>query len=119
MADKAPTVAVKAPTDAPTVSDKAPTVSEALPSRRDELSVIASADAPILYCDWIGARGASNNVSAITLEAVRLMAIGGQVVADRVVVGHLRMPLQTMRSLRAAIDEIEFLIKTPPSTEKN
>lgn len=101
------------------MGDETATVSKVLPGRRNEFPAIASADAPILYCDWIGARGCSNNVVAITLEAVRLMAIGGQVVADRVVVGHLRMPMQTMRSLKAALDEIEFLVKAPPSTEQN
>jgi len=102
----------------PTI-DEPPAHTELIPARRNEVSALASADAPILYCDWIGPKGFNNNVVALTLEAVRLMAIGGQVVPDRVVVGHLRMPLQTMRLLRAAIDEIELLVKSPASNEKN
>jgi hypothetical protein len=100
-------------------ADEPPSVSEIVPCRRNEVSAIASADAPIVYCDWIGPTGSSQNVVAITLEAIRLMTVGGEVVHDRVVVGHLRMPLQTARVLRKALEEMELLGKTPASSEKN
>jgi hypothetical protein len=105
--------------ETPAKTEEPPAVSEIIPSRRNGVSAIASADAPILYCDWIGPKGCNQNVAAITLEAIRLMTVGGEVVHDRVVVGHLRMPLQTMRVLRMALEEMELLGKTPASSEKN
>ena len=103
----------------PKKADESPSVSELVPCRRNEVSAIASADAPMVYCDWIGPTGCSQSVVAITLEAIRLMTVGGEVVHDRVVVGHLRMPLQTMRVLRKALEEMEAFGKTPASSEKN
>lgn len=101
------------------MADKTPSISEVISCHREDLAATAGADAPIIYCDRIGPKGCSYNVAAITLEAVRFQPVGEQVVTDRVVVGHLRMPLQAIRLLRAALDEIELLVRAAASTEKN
>lgn len=98
---------------------KPPVASEVVPGIQHEVSAIGSADAPFIYTDWIGAKGIQNNVVAVTLQANRLMEVGGKLVLDRVVVGHLRMPLETMRVLKAVLDEVELLVKPPASEEKN
>ena len=93
-------------------------VSEVLPGRVDEISGVGSANAPFIYTDWIGAKGINSGVVSITLEASRLMAVGNKLTRDRVVVAHLRMSLQSMRVLRAVLDEVELLAQPPASNEK-
>lgn len=94
-------------------------ISELIPSQIDQVSGIGSQNAPFLYVDWIGAKGISNNVVAVTLEATRLMTVGTGYARDRVVVGHLRMSLETMRVLQATLKDIELAAQPAASAEKN
>jgi hypothetical protein len=94
-------------------------VSEIIPGQADQVSGIGSLGAPFVYTDWIGGHGHNAGVASFTLEALRNMAVGDKVIRDRVVVAHLRMPLHTMRALKDAIEQVELMLKPPPSDQKN
>ncbi|OFW97576.1 MAG: hypothetical protein A3D94_05870 [Alphaproteobacteria bacterium RIFCSPHIGHO2_12_FULL_66_14] len=73
------------------------------------LCALASAAAPFVYFDRAPNFGFNGAVANISLEVVRFAAPsdGAEVVADRVTVAHLRMTLDAMRSLKAAIEGVE------------
>ena len=76
-----------------------------------ELTAIASANAPFIFFDVVGTVGFNSGIASITLEAVRHVAMAGQVLQDRVAVGHLRMGPAGLQSLKSAIEGIEQLAK--------
>jgi hypothetical protein len=73
------------------------------------LCELASAAAPFVYFDRAPNFGFNGAVANISLEAVRFAAPAEDqaVVADRVTVAHLRMTLDALRSLKAAIEGVE------------
>jgi hypothetical protein len=73
------------------------------------LCALASAAAPFVYFDRAPNFGFNGAVANVSLEVLRFAAPadGAEVVADRVTVAHLRMTLDAMRSLKAAIDGVE------------
>lgn len=80
------------------------------PGVAGELCELASAAAPFVYFDRAPNFGFNGAVANISLEAARFVAPAeGEdvVVADRVTVAHLRMTLDALRSLKAAIEGIE------------
>ena len=86
------------PTDKPATGD--PVLSEVIPGRADHVSGVGSMGAPFIYTDWVGSHGHNGGVASFTLEAFRNMDVGGNLVRDRIVVAHLRMPLHTMAALK-------------------
>jgi hypothetical protein len=90
---------------------------EAIPSREGGISGLASAHAPFLYFENAPTFGHLNGVIRVTLEAGRDLPspeTGGRVVADRVIVAHLRMNIPAARSLKAAL-EGALLLAAPPA----
>jgi hypothetical protein len=83
------------------------------------VSGIGSLNAPFVYTDWIGPYGHNAGIASFTLEAIRMMEVGGNEVHDRVVVVHLRMPLHTMAALKDAIGKVEAMLKPPVGTKAN
>ena len=79
------------------------------PGFAGELCELASAAAPFVYFDRAPNFGFNGAVANISLEASRFVAPaeGQDVVADRVTVAHLRMTMDALRSLKAAIEGIE------------
>ena len=76
-------------------------------------------NAPFIFSDWIGSHGIRGGVANITLEAVRhMLAADEKVVADRVVVAHLRMPYGSLAALKEAIAAIELMAKEPATETK-
>ncbi len=86
-----------------------PLVIEQFPSVAGGLSALASAQAPFIYFDAAPNFGLNGGVANLSLEVVRFTPNAGMagVNADRVTVAHLRMSLEGVRSLRAALDGIE------------
>jgi hypothetical protein len=88
-------------------------------AQSEHLPPLASSGAPFIYTDWIGAYGNTGGVATFTLEAMRNLTVGDKVVRDRVVVAHLRMPIQTMIDLKNSIEQLVLMLKAPSSTKKN
>jgi hypothetical protein len=86
-------------------------LTEQIPSVAGGLSATASAHAPFIYFDNAPNFGLRSGVASISLEAIRFTTVtdSSTVVADRVSVAHLRMSLEALRSLKAAIEGIELL----------
>jgi hypothetical protein len=95
-----------------------PVLNETIPSQTADVPA-ASASAPFIYTDWIGAYGNNGGVATFTLEAVRILAVGDKMVRDRVVVAHLRMPIHTMMALKHSIDQLALMLTPPSTTQKN
>jgi hypothetical protein len=95
-----------------------PPVVEVIPSVQGELSAVASASAPFIYFDNASTFGVNERIANITLEANRVMVVGGQVRGDRVVVAHLRMSVGALTRLKAAIEGIELLAQRGESGER-
>jgi hypothetical protein len=99
---------------------KLPVVTENIPSQAGQTSALGSMSAPIIFTDWIGSFGLSQNgIVHIGLEALRHMPVGDQSVTDRVIVAHLRIPFATLSVLKQTIEKIELMAKPPASAEKN
>ena len=96
-----------------------PAVIEQIPSAPGSLSGLASAHAPFLYFDSVPNYGFNAGVANLSLEAVRFTAnpTGQSVMADRVTVAHLRMSIDAVRALKAAIEGIE-LLATPAAGDR-
>jgi hypothetical protein len=75
--------------------------------------------APVIYTDWLGARGNTAGVVNLTLCVHKYMASESGGVAGRMAVVHLRMPLHTAVAIKEAIAEIELSLQTPASEAKN
>ncbi len=73
------------------------------------LSVAASDAAPFVYFDSAANYGLHNGVAQITLEARRTLSTEAGLVAERVVVAHLRMSVAAAMNLRAALDGLALL----------
>ena len=87
---------------------------EVIPSRNGDVSALASAQAPFIFCDNAPVFGYYNGIVHVTLEAVRRMpgADGQSVFVDRAITAHLRMNLEAARALRSALDGA-ILMATP------
>ncbi|MBI3198984.1 MAG: hypothetical protein HYZ40_16045 [Rhodospirillales bacterium] len=91
------------------------------PGASGDLCPLASAAAPFVYFDRAPNFGFNGAVANISLEAVRFAtpADGAEVMADRVTVAHLRMTLDAMRSLKAAIEGVERIAKMTHESERS
>ena len=100
---------------------KPPVVVEQIPSIVGNISALASANAPFVYFDRVSNYGLNGGIANMTLEIIRFhpSAAGVGVHADRVVVAHLRMSLQAVLSLKAAIAGIELVAKPDSGGQKN
>lgn len=76
-----------------------------------ESAAIASANAPFIYFDGVPNFAFNGHVASLTLEVVRFTSVAGAAnpQVDRVSVAHLRMTVEAMRSLKAALEGIELL----------
>lgn len=98
------------------MTDEAKPLTENMPARAGELSALASAHAPFLYFDRAPVFWFDAGVAHVTLEAVRHIPFGNDVIHDRVIVAHLRMSFDAARLLRAALDGV-LLAATPKPPE--
>jgi len=98
-----------------------PVIIEQIPSTPGSLSALASAQAPFLYFDSVPNYGFNAGVANLSLEAVRFTAspTGQGVMADRVTVAHLRMSIDAVRALKAAIEGIELLATPAAGGQRN
>ena len=92
---------------------------ETIPSHVGPVSGIGWCGGPIVCADRIGNLGYDGGTVTVTLEAHRNMTTGDKAVQDHVVVAHLRMPVHTMRALRASIEQIELMINQATGGQKN
>jgi hypothetical protein len=87
---------------------------KSLPSRQGEVSAIASTTAPFLYFEVARNFGFRDGIANIALEAHRHVSVSDQqVLTDRVIVAHLRMPYTALQTLKAAINGIELMVIKP------
>lgn len=91
------------------------------PRTTSGICALASAAAPFVYFDRAPNFGFNGAVANVSLETVRftLPSEGAEVVTDRVTVAHLRMTLDAMRSLKAAIEGIERIAEATRATAKS
>jgi hypothetical protein len=94
-------------------------VVEQIPSVAGGLSALASANAPFIYFDAAPNFGLNGGIANLSLEVVRfILNTGSQgVVADRVTVAHLRMSMEGVRSLKAALEGIELMASSTPGAK--
>ncbi len=99
---------------------KPPVIVEQIPSVAGSLSALASAHAPFIYFDAAPNFGLNGGIANVSLEVVRFIPNPGSpgVFTDRVTGAHLRMSLDAVRSLKAAIEGIE-LMAVPAQGAKN
>jgi hypothetical protein len=107
--------------DDPKPAPPPPVVVEQIPSIPGSLSALASAHAPFIYFDSCPNYGFNAGVANLSLEAIRFTASpnGQGVLADRVTVAHLRMSLDAVRALKAAIEGIELLAAPAAGGQRN
>ena len=91
---------------------------ETIPSHVGHVPGIGSRGGPIVCADRIGNLGYDGETVTVTLEGHRKMTIGDRTVQDHVVVAHLRMPVHTMRALRASIEQFELMINPPTGVRR-
>ena len=89
------------------------------PNVAGDISVAASAHAPFLYFDTVTNFGCSGGIVNATLEAIRYTAIRGEVVAERVVVAHLRTGLGGAKALAEALKAAQLIAQPPASGSTN
>lgn len=76
------------------------------------LNVEGSVAAPVLYSDHIGSVGLNDGVATITLEASRFLLVqDGERADDRVVIAHLRVPLNALSILETACGMIKQMAR--------
>jgi hypothetical protein len=94
---------------------------KAKPRTNGGICALASAAAPFVYFDHAPNFGFNGAVANVSLETVRfaLPSEGAEVVTDRVTVAHLRMTLDAMRSLKAAIEGVERIAEAVHATTKS
>lgn len=84
---------------------------------------VASANASWVFFDMVTVSGISaDGICHLTLEAVRHQAsrLTGSPMKDCIVTGHLRFGLGALRTLKAAIEQIETIVAQPgPSVSRN
>ena len=80
-----------------------------------KLATTPSDLAPFIYFETSANQGFGNGIANITLEALRHRNIDGNIVSDRIVVAHLRMPLSAVLSLKSSIEFI--LLAAMPAQE--
>jgi hypothetical protein len=104
---------VEKPREAVMADGSSTPLSEIAWSQAGHVPGISSHGGPIVCADRIGNLGYDGETVTVTLEGHRNMTIGDKTVQDHVVVAHLRMPVHTMRALRASIEQIELMINPP------
>lgn len=87
---------------------------EVLPSTIGEISIAASAQAPIIFFEAASAFGHFAGILRITLETQTLRPGPQGLVVDRVIVAHLRMSVPAALSLKKTIEDA-LLLATPPA----
>ena len=94
---------------------------EVIPSTQGNVSAIASAHAPFLYFENAPAFGHVNGIIRVTLTAARDMPVNNEpgVMADNVVVAHLRMNINAALALKFAIEGALLLANPAPTETKN
>ena len=100
-------------------ADRKPRIVEHLPSIEGGVSALASANAPVLFFDGVGAAGIHHGVAYIDLQVSRFSAVGDGVVADRVTVAHLRMGLVAGHALKEILAKLEFAVQPVPDGPRN
>jgi hypothetical protein len=104
-------------TDKPATPE--PLATERIPSVEGGISGIGSAHAPIIFFDGAPTMGHYNGVAHITLAAMRFLPGPDRVIADNVIVAHLRMNMPALMALKDAIAKIELLAEPVPEGKKN
>ena len=90
--------------------DAKPTTIEHLPSVENQISALASANAPVVFFDAAAAYAHMEGVGSITLTCLRTLSVDGAARSDHIVTAHLRASLPALARLRAAIDSIEAMV---------
>lgn len=92
---------------------------EQIPSVEMGVSAMASANAPFIFVESVPTFGVRDGIVNLTLESIRHHNVGGNTLADRVVVAHLRLTLPAFAHLKAALQKIDLMIAKPDDGNVN
>ena len=95
------------------MADKHKKIEEKAAPDQNLATAFASANAPFIYIDGVPCCGHVNGIIQITLDAVRLQPGPSNPLADRVIVGHLRMNVPAARGLLTALQSAILLAERP------
>jgi hypothetical protein len=98
---------------------KPPVPVEEFPGMAGGTSAVASASAPFIFVNAIPNFGFNDGIICLTLEAFRYNSVQGQVLLDKVVVGHLRMAPMAYQHLKHAIENIDLMMAKPNENKIN
>jgi hypothetical protein len=98
---------------------KAPVQVEDIPSVAGGTSAVASAGAPFIFVNAIPNYGFHEGVICLTLEAFRYNSLPTQVLADKVVVGHLRLTPLAFQHLKNAVNGVDLMMAKPDEKQIN
>lgn len=80
---------------------------------------MASANAPFIFVENVPTFGVRDGIVNLTLESIRHHNVGGNILADRVIVAHLRLTLPAFAHLKAALQKIDLIIAKPDEDKVN
>jgi hypothetical protein len=86
---------------------------------RREIATLRATQAPMIFFEAVSSLGVRNGVVNMTLDGGFHLAVDGKNVNDTQAVAHLRFPVSTMASIRAALDGIDQMLKPVPEELKN
>jgi hypothetical protein len=84
-----------------------------------ELAMRKAAEAPTIFFEEASTFGVRNQVCIMTLDMGQHIKVEGVLISGRCTVAHLRFPVATIPSIRAALDKIELQLKPVPEKMKN
>lgn len=95
------------------MADKQKKAEEKAAADQELSTALANANAPFIYIDGAPCCGHLNGIIQVTLDAVRLQAGLPKPIADRVVVGHLRMNVPAAKGLIIALQNAILIAERP------
>lgn len=101
------------------MAKKPPAVAPAVVDIRQELAVLRSTAAPVIYFDGYTTSGTYGGIGNITVICGLHTVVDGRNVNENRDVAHLRFPVSAIPALRRALDHIEDSLKPVPDVLKN
>jgi hypothetical protein len=86
---------------------------------RRQLAILKAAEAPTIFFEEASTYGVRHQVCIMTLDMGQHITVDGELISGRSTVAHLRFPVATIPSIRAALDKIEAQLKPVPNALKN
>ncbi len=101
------------------MAKKPPSTPAPVVTIRQEMAVLRSTSAPVIYFDGNTTSGVYGGIGNITLICGLHTVLDGKNVNESRDVAHLRFPIGAIPALRRALDHIEEMLKPVPEELKN